>query len=71
YPLTLISAQPIVTQSHNNRQSFSLTLEHERTDIYLQQGTYPLEHSALGVLHLFIVPLGPHSTGMQYEVIFN
>ena len=40
---------------------------------YLQQGTYPIAHSTLGTLDLFIVPIGPGQTsgGMQYQAIFS
>lgn len=55
----------------HGRESFSLTFENERKNVYLQQGTYALENEKLGVLNLFIVPLGPSPTGMQYEVIFT
>jgi len=30
-----------------------------------------MEHEKLGTFDLFIVPLGPDSAGMRYEVIFN
>lgn len=38
----------------------------------LEQGTYQLTHEALGVLELFLVPLGPASGGggMRYEAAF-
>jgi len=32
------------------------------------QGTYRFVHAALGEMDLFMVPLGPGRTGMQYEV---
>jgi len=32
------------------------------------QGTYRFAHAELGELDLFMVPLGPGRTGMQYEV---
>jgi hypothetical protein len=37
----------------------------------LKQGTYTFEHEKLGAFDLFVVPLGPDSTGMSYQVIFN
>jgi hypothetical protein len=36
----------------------------------LQQGTYPLSHTELGALTLFLVPLGPDAEGMLYEAVF-
>jgi hypothetical protein len=38
---------------------------------FLQQAIYPLEHSALGTLDLFIVPLGPKDGGNGYEAVFT
>ena len=36
------------------------------------QAIYSLEHPELGVLEIFLVPVGPaRSGGMQYEAIFN
>jgi hypothetical protein len=41
-------------------------------DGYLPQGTYLLQHDALGALALFLVPLGPGPGSlMRYEAIFN
>ncbi len=35
------------------------------------QGIYSLRHPQLGVLELFMVPIGPCGQGMGYEIIFN
>ena len=37
----------------------------------LLQGCYDMEHTALGSLLIFIVPIGPDKTGMRYEAVFN
>ena len=39
----------------------------------LDQGTYALQHSDLGSLEIFIVPMRPdHATGLnRYEAVFN
>ena len=37
----------------------------------LPQSIYRLNHEILGVLELFMVPIGPDQTGMCYQVIFN
>jgi hypothetical protein len=37
----------------------------------LPQRIYRLEHPALGVLDLFLVPLGPEGGGMRFEAVFN
>jgi hypothetical protein len=37
----------------------------------LPQQTYGLEHSALGILEIFLVPLGRQEGGMRYEAVFG
>lgn len=51
-------------------EQFSLTFRGPLTP-HFPQGTYSFEHSKLGTADLFVVPLGPESEGMRYEVIFN
>jgi hypothetical protein len=55
----------------DGRRPFSLEFTNQRKDAYLPQQIYTLEHITLGVLDLFIVPLGPDGIGMRYEVVFN
>ena len=38
---------------------------------FLPQGVYPSRHPALGMLELFIVPLGPKDGSNRYQVIFT
>lgn len=37
---------------------------------WLTQGTYTLNHTQMGQLDLFIVPLGPRDDRMTYEAVF-
>jgi len=38
----------------------------------LPQATYTLEHTELGELDIFLVPVGPDGGGrQQYEAVFN
>ena len=37
----------------------------------LPQGVWPLEHSALGTIEIFLVPVGPDDQGNCYEAVFN
>lgn len=37
----------------------------------LPQRIYRVEHPRLGVLDLFLVPLGPDDVGMRFEAVFN
>ncbi len=38
---------------------------------HLEQAIYALEHAEMGMLELFLVPLGPHEDGMRYEAVFT
>ncbi len=53
------------------RKPFALTLRHPDRAVYLPQRTYRLEHDQLGGMDLFIVPLGPDASGMNYEITFS
>ena len=53
------------------RRPFVLSLCNPDRSVYLPQGTYQLHHAQLGFLDLFIVPVGPGASGMNYEVTFG
>ena len=53
------------------RQPFSLHFLGPVSSKYLVQHIYPLEHPQMGVLTLFIVPLGPEAGRMRYEAIIT
>ncbi|MGN6216282.1 MAG: DUF6916 family protein [Solirubrobacterales bacterium] len=55
--------------SHAPRPAFSL-LFHGPADPLLAQGTYRFKHGSLGVLEIFIVPLGRDEHGSVYEAFF-
>jgi hypothetical protein len=38
---------------------------------HLPQAIYTFEHEKMGTFDLFVVPLGPDSAGMSYQVVFN
>jgi hypothetical protein len=40
-------------------------------DVALEQRMYKIEHDKLGLLDLFIVPVGAGEGGRDYEAIFN
>lgn len=75
FPLKLVTVQAIGVKERDEaaygRASFSLIFEHERKDVYLNQGVYAVQNKQLGVFDLFLVPMGPVENGMQYEVIFT
>src|SRR5208337_1671335 len=54
------------------QHAFSLIFRGPR-DRLLPQRIYPVEHPALGVLEIFLVPLGPEgdSQGLHYQAVFN
>lgn len=53
------------------RQPFSVILESGPNDGYWPQGVHTLIHPDHGELALFMVPLGPGSGGMRYEIAIN
>ena len=52
------------------RQPFTLHLTGP-ADVVLAQGSYRFEHPSVGVVELFMVPLGPGPDGFRYEVILT
>ena len=40
-------------------------------DKTLAQGTFRMEHDAIGSFDLFLVPIGEDQDGRQYEAVFN
>ena len=58
------SAQP------GSRASFSVVFRGPRQPV-LDQRIRRLEHDTMGVLELFLVPVGPDDAGMLYEAVFT
>jgi hypothetical protein len=67
--LLLVEAEHKDAGPHAPRPPFSL-LFHGPADPLLPQGTYRFEHSSLGVMEIFIVPLGHDEHGTVYEAFF-
>jgi hypothetical protein len=66
-----IEEQPLTAISERaSLETFSL-LFWSRSDVKLPQGTYSLEHPALGEFALFIVPVDRANPGQLYEAVFN
>jgi Domain of unknown function (DUF6916) len=53
-----------------NRLPFSLFYRGPLTPV-LPQRIYPVEHPGLGILELFLVPVGPDDGAMCYEAVFT
>jgi hypothetical protein len=71
-PLELVLAQVDAygePAEPGGRHTFSLMFHGPLTPV-LPQRIYPLQHAELGVLEIFIVPLGPDEAGMRYEAVF-
>jgi len=54
----------------DSRHPFSLLFRGSSTESPIQR-VYQLEHSKLGQLELFLVPVGPDQTGVLYEAVFT
>jgi len=52
------------------RPPFSLIFRGPQASV-LPQRIWPLTHETLGRLEIFIVPIGPDASGMQYEAVFT
>jgi hypothetical protein len=70
--LELVSVTP--TPAHpgdaHRRTPFSVVFRGPQEPV-LPQRIYRLEHENLGTFELFIVPIGPDESGMQYEAVFG
>jgi hypothetical protein len=66
FEVTELSDQALAPQM----EQFSLLFRGPATP-HFPQGIYTLEHENLGKAALFVVPVGPDSLGMRYQVIFN
>jgi hypothetical protein len=69
WQLRLISVSSL-TARPGKRQPFSLVFTGAPGVVFRQQ-MYPLEHSSLGRLPIFLVPIGADTEGTQYEAVFS
>jgi hypothetical protein len=67
--LLLVEATPQDAGPHAPRPPFSLLFQGP-ADPFLPQATYRFEHPSLGVMEIFIVPLGHDEHGATYEAFF-
>ncbi|MFO1351228.1 MAG: hypothetical protein U1F68_11370 [Gammaproteobacteria bacterium] len=70
YTVQVTQVRAFTPHSERPETPFALIL-HAAHDVMLPQGIYRFHHPSLGVLDLFMVPIGPDARGMRYEVIFN
>lgn len=56
--------------THPVSESFSIVFRGPRYHP-LEQGTYEVEHNAIGTFFLFVVPIYPEEGSLNYEAVFN
>lgn len=67
--LLLVEAAPKDAGPHAPRPPFSLLFQGP-ADPFLPQATYRFENGSLGMMEIFIVPLGHDEHGTTYEAFF-
>lgn len=67
---TLVDCKKLGGPPTNNRDPFSIVLRGPM-DSPIDQNTYQVKNDAMGTMEIFLVPLGPDSTGLQYEAVFT
>lgn len=67
--LLLVEATSKDAGPHAPRPPFSLLFQGP-ADPFMPQATYRFEHGSLGVMEIFIVPLGHDEHGATYEAFF-
>ena len=69
----LIQVDEINSDSVLPRKPFSLLFETKQTDQYYTQGIYSVKHHELGMMEIFLVPMGFDvvSNCMRYEAVFS
>jgi len=69
--LELCEVKRLSAHAFRQEAPFSLVLRSARGAPALSQGMVRLAHPKLGELEVFLVPIGPDSLGMRYEITFN
>ena len=72
--LKLIEAKELPEGSHSTQFKNPISLifiNNSQPDMVLSQGTYRLEHPALGVLSLFVTPVLSGRPAPDYQVLIN
>ena len=73
-PMTLLQVTGLGNPSSpastaSPRAPFSIVFR-AAPNVRLPQRIYRLEHDAMGVMNIFIVPIGPDAQGMRFEAVF-
>jgi hypothetical protein len=67
-PMDLVEVSEL--RSSRRNEAFTLVFRGPG-DMLLPQATYQFSHPSLGVIELFIVPVGQGKQGLYYEAVFN
>lgn len=70
-PLTLAEVTALRAGADTAQRAPFAVHWHGPAQPVLPQRIYQIAHPALGIMELFIVPLGPQAGSMVYEAIFN
>lgn len=70
-PAELVGVTELTSYPGQERKPFSILLQTELRSNYYPQAIYTTEHTALGTLQLFLVPVGANGQGVQYEAVFS
>ena len=70
--MTLVQVQPLPVHAYAGmlRAPFSLMFKSE-SPVLLPQNIYRMKNATLGVLELFLVPVGRDTSGILYQAVFN
>jgi hypothetical protein len=68
-PLKLVKVDP-AGDSGRTGGAFSLIFVAPKGP-WLQQAIYPVKHPVLGIMELFLVPVGPMQGGNGYQAVFT
>lgn len=69
-PAQIIEVSAHTQHDDSEREPFSVVFVTGTQDNHGQQ-IYTLKHPEIGVVELFLVPLGPKGTGMSYEAVIT
>ena len=68
-PLKLVKVDP-AGDSGRAGGAFSLIFVAQKGP-WLQQAVYPVKHPVLGIMEIFLVPVGPTQGGNGYQAVFT
>ncbi len=68
--LELVKGYPGHPEDQRGMERFSLFFRGPAQP-FLPQTTYSLDHDAMGIFDLFLVPIQPDGAGPRYEAVFN